>query len=104
MLLIPSESTSLDLYGPARRTLAGKVESHELEARARRVHRRKRPFLGRLDCQPLEIPAGTGLIHESREDATLFVNNQPDRHPYVSADAFTDMRRDVRDLFMDIGR
>lgn len=93
----------LDLYGMPRRTLAGEVEAHELESRARRVQRRKRPLLGGLDGQLLEIPAGTGLIDERRENATLFVNNQPHRHPDMTADAFSDVRRDVGDFFVYFG-
>jgi hypothetical protein len=87
-----------------RRTLAGEVESHELEARARGVERRKRPFLGRLDGQPLEIPAGPRLIHESREDSAFLIYNQPDRNPDVAADALAYARWDFGDLFMDVGR
>ena len=50
-----------------RRPVATEVEPNLHHTPGRSVRRRKRPFLGRLDSESLEIPALTGSIRDGGE-------------------------------------
>src|SRR6516225_2051547 len=86
--------------GMPRRPVASEVEPNLHHAPRRSVRRRKRPFLGRLDGDSLEIVARTGSIRDGGEDRTVWVYD--DSHPYsdVSADGSTGAPWNIRKFLM----
>src|ERR1019366_7395364 len=66
--------------GTARRPVATKVEANLHQASGLSVDRWKRPFLGRLDGEAPDIPAGTDSIRSGGEHRTVLVDD--DSHPH----------------------
>ena len=84
-----------------RRPVATEVEPNLHQAPGRSVHRWKRPFLGRLDGESLEIPARTGSIRDGGEHRTVLVDDDSHPHFDVSAEGSTGAPRNVRDHLME---
>ena len=84
-----------------RRPVATEVEPNLHQASGRSVHRWKRPFLGCLDGESLEIPARTGSIHDGARHRTVLVDDYSHPHFDVSAEGSTGAPGNVRDHLME---
>ena len=85
----------------SRRAVAAEVESNLQGAPGRSVDGWKRPFLRRLEREPLEIAARAAPINDSGSDRTIPVDE--DSHPYfdVSPDGSARMPGDFGGHLMD---
>ncbi len=78
--------------GSLCRPVPTEIEPNLDEAPGWIVHGRKYPFSGRLDCDPLEIPAGTGPIRDRVGYGTVLVDRNADPYRDVTADGVTSAR------------
>src|SRR6202522_2116651 len=79
-------TASVEGYGMARGTVASEVESNLHHAPGRGVDRWKRPLLGRLNGEALEIPARPSSIQSGGIHRTVLGDDDSHPHFDMSAD------------------
>jgi hypothetical protein len=90
-------AVSVECEGAAGRPVTTEVEANLHQASGLNVDWWKRPLLGRLDGEALEIPAGTGSIRSGSVNRTVLVNDDSYPHFDMPNDGSTGAHGNFRD-------